>query len=227
MVCSILAKWKIPLNSFCVEWFLSSQREWSSRQLKRCFWSFTWTRTRCLEGCRLVFLQMWFLTVRGQPCLLWVCVLTLYIYCKRISGSLLSANISSDAPLHVSILKVTFWAHPLEIWTLSLRCRMVVVSRTWSILLQIFMFSSIWEIPSKPRNRPRERLWATWWKVSVVKSNSPETHSRCPWVNTSFLFGCSVWTWAFLPTDWWLLQCFWRQWLFWQHMVFINKYITA
>lgn len=43
---------------------------------------------------------------------------------------LLSANTSSDPLLYMSMLKVTFWAHPLEIWTLSLRCRMVVVSRT-------------------------------------------------------------------------------------------------
>lgn len=74
------------LNSFCVEWFLFSQREWSSRQLKHCFWSFTWTRTRFLGRWRLVFLQMWFLTVRGPLYLLWVCVLTLSFYCKRISG---------------------------------------------------------------------------------------------------------------------------------------------
>lgn len=65
------------------EWFFSSQRDWSSRSLKPCFWSFNWIRKRWLGQCHLVFLQMWFLTVKGPAFLLWVGVLTLYFYSKR------------------------------------------------------------------------------------------------------------------------------------------------
>lgn len=40
---------------------------------------------------------MWFLTVKGLACLLWVCILTLYFYSKRtvsVRCCILSANIS-------------------------------------------------------------------------------------------------------------------------------------
>ncbi len=159
-----LGKWKMLLNvSVVAEWFFSSQRDWSNHTLKPYFWSFNWSRTLWVGQCRLIFLQMWFLTVKGPACLLWVCILTLYFYSKRtlsVCCCILSANISP--------LKVTFWARPLAIWTLSLRCLTVVESRTWSILLQIFMFSSTWEAPSRPMNGPATKLWATWWKVNIV-----------------------------------------------------------
>lgn len=62
--------------------------------------------------------------------------------------------------------QVIYWASPSATWILWFKCRLVVESRTWSTLLQVFIFSSTWTGRHWTMSRSGAGLWATWKRVS-------------------------------------------------------------